>query len=47
MLNVAKQDYDPQGASVTILISEEPVDKVDKDDVVRFIPILKVIQTME
>ena len=34
VLNVAKQDYDPQGASVTILISEEPVDKVDKDDVV-------------
>ena len=34
VLNVAKQDYDPQGASVTILISEEPVEKVDKDDVV-------------
>ena len=34
VLNVAKQDYDPQGASVTILISEEPVDHVDKDDVV-------------
>ena len=34
VLNVAKQDYDPQGASVTILISEEPVDYVDKDDVV-------------
>ena len=26
--NVARQDYDPQGASVTILISEEPV--IDK-----------------
>ena len=34
VLNVAKQDYDPQGASVTILISEEPVEHVDKDDVV-------------
>jgi S-adenosylmethionine decarboxylase len=26
VLNIAKQDYDPQGASVTMLISEEPVD---------------------
>lgn len=26
ILNVAKQDYDPQGASVTILVSEGPVD---------------------
>lgn len=25
ILNVARQDYDPQGASVTVLISEEPV----------------------
>ncbi|HER20415.1 MAG TPA: S-adenosylmethionine decarboxylase, partial [Chromatiales bacterium] len=25
ILNVARQDYEPQGASVTILISEEPV----------------------
>lgn len=25
ILNIARQDYDPQGASVTILISEEPV----------------------
>ncbi|MDR1075272.1 MAG: adenosylmethionine decarboxylase [Xanthomonadaceae bacterium] len=25
ILNVARQDYDPQGASVTILISEQPV----------------------
>ena len=25
ILNIAHQDYDPQGASVTILISEEPV----------------------
>ena len=28
ILNVARQDYDPQGATVTILISEEPV--IDK-----------------
>ena len=26
VLNVARQDYDPHGASVTILISEEPID---------------------
>lgn len=26
ILNVARQDYEPQGASVTILIAEEPVD---------------------
>ena len=25
VLNVARQDYDPQGASVTMLISEEPI----------------------
>ncbi|HOP57298.1 MAG TPA: adenosylmethionine decarboxylase [Bacillota bacterium] len=25
ILNISKQDYDPQGASVTMLISEEPV----------------------
>ena len=25
ILNIAKQDYDPEGASVTILISETPV----------------------
>ncbi len=30
ILNVARQDYDPPGASVTILISEEPV--IDKKD---------------
>jgi len=30
ILNVARQDYDPQGASVTILISEQPV--IDKRD---------------
>lgn len=27
VLNIAKQDYDPQGASVTILISEAPIDE--------------------
>ena len=27
ILNVAHQDYDPQGASVTILVAEEPIDK--------------------
>jgi S-adenosylmethionine decarboxylase len=26
ILNIAKQDYEPQGASVTMLISEEPMD---------------------
>lgn len=26
ILNIARQDYDPQGASVTILISEHPLD---------------------
>jgi S-adenosylmethionine decarboxylase len=32
ILNVARQDYDPQGASVTILISEHPVvDKLGRD----------------
>ena len=25
ILNIARQDYEPQGASVTMLISEEPV----------------------
>ena len=49
ILNVAKQDYDPQGASVTILISEE---EIEKEDVVMhldkshlYIPILKAIRT--
>lgn len=32
ILNIARQDYDPQGASVTILISEEPV--LSSDDLV-------------
>lgn len=32
VINVSKQDYDPQGASVTLLVSEEalPVDKIDR-----------------
>ncbi len=30
ILNIARQDYDPQGASVTMLISEQPV--IDRDD---------------
>src|SRR3546814_17659876 len=35
ILNIARQDYDPQGASVTILISEEPViDKADAKGVI-------------
>jgi S-adenosylmethionine decarboxylase len=33
VLNVARQDYDPQGASVTILISEQPV--IDRADIGR------------
>ncbi|WP_406664737.1 adenosylmethionine decarboxylase [Gallaecimonas sp. GXIMD1310] len=33
ILNVARQDYDPQGASVTILVSEEPLkDSVKVDN---------------
>ncbi len=31
VLNIAKQDYDPQGASVTMLISEEPVEAAPKE----------------
>lgn len=32
ILNIARQDYEPQGASVTILISEQPVvDKLGRD----------------
>lgn len=30
ILNIAKQDYEPQGASVTMLISEEPVEPVSE-----------------
>lgn len=29
VLNIARQDYDPQGASVTILISEQPVEPTE------------------
>lgn len=32
VLNISKQDYDPQGASVTILISEEPLDQANLDE---------------
>lgn len=31
VLNISKQDYDPQGASVTILISEEPLEETTLD----------------
>ena len=31
ILNVAKQDYEPQGASVTMLISEEPLGCGNRD----------------
>ncbi len=31
VLNIAKQDYDPQGASVTILISEDGIDTATLD----------------
>ena len=34
ILNVARQDYEPQGASVTMLISEEPIGGPDKESVV-------------
>jgi S-adenosylmethionine decarboxylase len=32
VLNIARQDYDPQGASVTMLISEGPVDPDESDN---------------
>lgn len=31
ILNIASQDYDPQGASVAMLISEEPIEPKDAD----------------
>ena len=31
ILNIAKQDYEPQGASVTILVSEGPVNDISKE----------------
>ena len=34
ILNIAKQDYDPQGASVTILVSEGPVEKYSQEMVI-------------
>ncbi|BCE02578.1 adenosylmethionine decarboxylase [Marinicellulosiphila megalodicopiae] len=30
ILNIARQDYDPQGASVTMLIAEHPIEPTDK-----------------
>ena len=32
VLNISKQDYEPQGASVTLLISEEHLDRDDIDE---------------
>ncbi len=32
LLNVARQDYDPQGASVTMLISEDPIETAEFAD---------------
>ncbi|RLM19534.1 S-adenosylmethionine decarboxylase [Brenneria alni] len=32
ILNIARQDYEPQGASVTILVSEESIDPRDVDN---------------
>lgn len=32
VLNVARQDYEPQGASVTILVAEEPLHEADAVD---------------
>jgi S-adenosylmethionine decarboxylase len=33
ILNIARQDYDPQGASVTMLVAEEPIkDEVDTSE---------------
>ena len=34
VLNIAKQDYDPQGASVTLLISEKPMMRIDGETTV-------------
>lgn len=38
ILNIAKQDYDPQGASVTILISENPIDEKCNDGLISETP---------
>lgn len=38
ILNIAKQDYDPQGASVTILISENPIEGHSKNSLCQEIP---------
>ena len=43
VLNIAKQDYDPQGASVTLLISEELLAEnlIDKSCMIRNLEMLK------
>ncbi|WP_315081552.1 adenosylmethionine decarboxylase [uncultured Clostridium sp.] len=48
VLNISKQDYDPQGASVTILISEETlaVKEIDKSCNLGQIDILKTRDTI-
>lgn len=38
-LNIAKQDYDPQGASVTILICENPIEDACKQELVKETPV--------
>ena len=48
ILNVARQDYNPQGASVTILISEEPIESEPENPekpgpVVRWLHIAQVL----
>ena len=46
VLNVAKQDYDPQGASVTLLISEEPVPVEQRDASCNTVPTEVVPRTV-
>ncbi|AAK80549.1 S-adenosylmethionine decarboxylase [Clostridium acetobutylicum] len=38
ILNIAKQDYDPQGASVTILVCENPIEEERKEALVKETP---------
>ncbi len=38
ILNIARQDYDPQGASVTMLICEEPIGEGKHEDTVTAAP---------
>lgn len=45
ILNIAEQDYDPQGASVTLLISEEPIKSgapTDKEEPGPLLPRTKI-----